>query len=91
MKLQNDSERTFNYRWANHTFQLIICLKAQIKKDEKLERTKKLDLIKFIQKNKIGFHSFVRIAAIIHLNSVILVVPLLCLPLRTTVVIVYIV
>ena len=69
---------------------MIICLKAQIKKiNEKIERTKKLDL-KLIQTNQIGFHSFVRIAAIMHFNSVVLVVLLLCLPLRTNIVILYI-
>ena len=45
LKLQNDGEQTFNYRWPNHTFQLIICLKTQIKKiKEKIERTKNLNL-----------------------------------------------
>ena len=69
---------------------MIICLKAQIKKiNEKIERTKKLDL-KLIQTNQIGFHSFVRIVAIMHFNNVVLVVRLLCLPLRTNIVILYI-
>ena len=70
---------------------MIICLKTQIKKNKGKDwENKKLDL-KLIQTNQIGFHSFVRNAAIMHFNSVVLVVPLLCLPLRTNIVILYIV
>ena len=43
-----------------------------------------------MQTNQVGFHSFARVAEIMHFNSVILFVPLLCLPLGTNTVILYI-